>query len=92
MPPIAILDACVLHSASVRDLLLRLAAAIRARADIIVTFNLSDFPRGELSRFGVEARHPDVFVKGLLDAHPDAVCTTVREQAASLRNPPVATS
>jgi hypothetical protein len=159
MPLIAVYDACVLHSAPVRDLLLRLAVAgvvrarwterildecfasigrvrpdlpperlartralinravpdcltcgyeklikslllpdpddrhvlaagIRARAQVIVTFNLSDFPESELARFGIEARHPDGFVIGLLDVEPEAVCVAVREQAAALRNPP----
>jgi predicted nucleic acid-binding protein len=64
-----------------------LAAAIRAHAQVIVTYNLSDFPEGELSRFGVEARHPDAFVLELLDLDADAVCGAVREQAAALRNP-----
>jgi predicted nucleic acid-binding protein len=65
-----------------------LAAGIRAKAQVIVTFNLADFPDSELSRFGIEARHPDEFVSGLLSLEPDAVCTAVREQAAALRNPP----
>ncbi len=38
-----------------------LAAAIRARADVIVTFNLSDFPVETLAGFNIEARHPDDF-------------------------------
>lgn len=29
-----------------------LAAAIRGRADIIVTFNIKDFPEAELSNYG----------------------------------------
>ena len=32
-----------------------LAAAIRADAEIIVTFNLADFPKETLARFGIEA-------------------------------------
>ena len=65
-----------------------LAAGIRAHARVIVTFNLRDFPEDELSRFGIEARHPDAFLLGLLDLEPDAVCAAIREQAAALRNPP----
>ncbi|MDQ5841532.1 MAG: PIN domain-containing protein, partial [Chloroflexota bacterium] len=39
-----------------------LAAAIRARAQIIVTFNLNDFPTDVLADWDVEARHPDDFL------------------------------
>lgn len=36
-----------------------LAAAIAGQAEMIITFNLRDFPRRTLSRYGIEARHPD---------------------------------
>ena len=36
----------------------RLAATIRAGADVIVTANLADFPTAELSKYGIEAQHP----------------------------------
>jgi predicted nucleic acid-binding protein len=36
------------------------AAAIFARADAIVTFNLKDFPAPNLAKFNLEAIHPDV--------------------------------
>ena len=52
-----------------------------------MTFNLVDFPGGELSRFGIEARHPDDFVLEILDLAPDAVCAVVKVQAAALKNP-----
>ncbi len=39
-----------------------LAAAIRARADVIVTINLRDFPPEALASFGIEAQHPDEFI------------------------------
>jgi predicted nucleic acid-binding protein len=39
-----------------------LAAAIHGHADVIVTFNLDDFPAGVLQRYGVEALHPDQFI------------------------------
>ena len=41
-----------------------LAAAIRGRADVIVTVNVRDFPEA-LETFGIEAQHPDEFI-----AHP----------------------
>lgn len=65
-----------------------LAAAIRAGAGVIVTFNLADFPRETLARFDIEAQHPDDFLVGLLDLAPGAVCSAVKAQRESLRNPP----
>ncbi len=43
-----------------------LASAIRA-ANVIVTYNLDDFPRQVLDPFGIEPQHPDIFVVHLLD-------------------------
>jgi len=38
-----------------------LAAAIRAGAGVIVTTNLSDFPKETLAKYGIDAQHPDEF-------------------------------
>ncbi len=65
-----------------------LAAAIRAGAEVIVTFNLADFPAEALARFDIEAKHPDDFVVELLDQAPGAVCTAIKRQRESLCNPP----
>src|SRR6266508_3632867 len=65
-----------------------LAAAIRAGADVIVTFNLTDFPAATLAHFDIEAQHPDDFLVGLLDVAPGGVCGAVKRQRESLRNPP----
>jgi hypothetical protein len=65
-----------------------LAAAIRAGAEVIVTYNLIDFPAAALARFDIEARHPDDFLVDLLDLAPGAVCTAVKRQRESLPNPP----
>jgi len=158
-PPTAIIDACVLYSASVRDLIVRLAqasliqarwtseihdewmrnllinnpkvsrerlertrslmdgavrdclvenyadlidslilpdpddrhvlaAAIRAGADVIVTYNLGDFPEDALTTYGIEAQHPDEFLAHLLDVAPGAVTAAAKRQRESLKNPP----
>ena len=44
-----------------------LAAAIEARAPLIVSFNLSDFPAATLRAFGIKAAHPDHFLSALFD-------------------------
>lgn len=40
-----------------------LAAAIHCNAQIIVTYNLKDFPKEILLPFEIEAQHPDVFLR-----------------------------
>jgi predicted nucleic acid-binding protein len=66
-----------------------LAAAIRARADVIVTYNLGDFPAATLGRHGIEARHPDAFVVDLLVRDEARVLSSVKAVRARLRKPPV---
>jgi hypothetical protein len=65
-----------------------LAAAIRAGAQAIVTFNLDDFPADRLEPYNVEAKHPDDFVVDTIDLSPGAVAKVLAEQAAALKNPP----
>ncbi len=64
------------------------AAAIRADAEVIVTFNLKDFPTSALAGHGIEAMHPDEFLVSLFDAVPGPVCGAVKRQREGLRNPP----
>jgi len=65
-----------------------LAAAIRARAGAILTYNLKDFPTETLGHYDIEAIHPDDFLIGLLDEAPGPVCAVVKHQREALRNPP----
>ncbi len=62
-----------------------LAAAIRGRADVIVTNNLADFPSDTLKGFGIEAQHPDQFIAHLLSLSPGAVYTAAKRHRESLR-------
>jgi hypothetical protein len=66
-----------------------LAAAVVTGADVIVTCNLRDFPATTLEPYGLEAQHPDEFVRHLLDLAPVAVVDAVRAQQARLKSPPV---
>lgn len=65
-----------------------LAAAICCGADVIVTFNLDDFPPDILRKWGIEAQHPDDFINHLLDLAPHLVCAAAKRQRANLKNPP----
>jgi predicted nucleic acid-binding protein len=64
------------------------AAAIRAHAQSIVTFNLRDFPAATLALYDIEARHPDDFVLDQIDLAPARIIEAVVFQAHALRNPP----
>jgi hypothetical protein len=66
-----------------------LAAAIRCGADLIVTFNLKDFPLDALRPYGIEAQHPDDFLTHQLDLAPSVVCAAAKRQRQSLKKPPL---
>jgi hypothetical protein len=66
-----------------------LAAAITAQVDLIVTFNLRDFPEEILAQHTVAAIHPDDFLLHILDQDEESVCSVLQKQRADLRNPPV---
>lgn len=65
-----------------------IAAAIRARADVIVTMNVRDFPAEVLNPLGIDAQHPDEFILHLLDLAPGAVVAAAQRHRQSLKNPP----
>ena len=65
-----------------------LAAAIKGRADVIVTQNLKDFPQEQLDPCQIEAQHPDDFALSLFDLYPGAVLGAVRDHRAALRRQP----
>jgi predicted nucleic acid-binding protein len=64
-----------------------LAAGIRGRADVIVTYNLKDFPSNVLERYGIAAQHPDEFLTHLIDLAPGNVCAAAKTHRKRLGNP-----
>ena len=66
-----------------------LATAIHSQSEVIVTFNLKDFPSHRLEPFEIEAIHPDDFFAILIRHHPEVVLAAVIAQHQSLRKPPV---
>jgi len=64
-----------------------LAAAIKSRTDVIVTFNLRHFPQETLASFGIESQHPDEFVTRLIDLAPHLVCEAAKKQRMALKRP-----
>lgn len=66
-----------------------LAAAVRCKADVIVTSNLKDFPKEYVTLFDVEAQHPDLFISNLIDLNPEKAMKAFQNQVAYLKNPPM---
>lgn len=65
------------------------AAAIRCKAEVIVTMNLKDFPRNLMAEFEIEALHPDEFIMDLFDLNQALVLKAVNAQRASFRQPAI---
>lgn len=65
-----------------------LAAAIIGKADMIVTFNLRDFPASALHPYGIEAQHPDLFIVRLMEMNMAGVCIAASKHRLSLQKPP----
>lgn len=63
-----------------------LAAAIKAGAQIIVTFNLRDFPPQQLGE--IEAQAPDTFLYNLIDLSPGIVAHVIRSMEEDLGSRP----
>ncbi len=65
-----------------------LAAAIKARAQVIVTNNLKDFPLTALEPWDMEAKSPDSFILEQVELSREAVYSAVQRIADSRENPP----
>jgi predicted nucleic acid-binding protein len=65
-----------------------LAAAIKARAQVIVTNNLKDFPKSVLEAWDMEAKSPDDFILDQIDLSRETVYSSVQRIADSRANPP----
>lgn len=62
------------------------AAAVSAKASVIVTSNLKDF---KSLPAGIVAMSPDAFLLSMFEADPEAVLEALRKQVAAYRRPPV---
>ena len=65
-----------------------LAAAIQTGAAVIVTFNLSDFPRRALAEYGIRPLSPDAFLEALLDQQQARFLLGMQKHRQSLKTPP----
>ncbi|WP_010524799.1 putative toxin-antitoxin system toxin component, PIN family [Nesterenkonia sp. F] len=65
-----------------------LAAAVRANAELIVTFNGKDFPTASVDPYEIDVRSPDDFLLDQLDLHPEGVLQVTHDTVGAMRNPP----
>lgn len=64
------------------------AAAIRSKADVIVTYNLKDFPKSIEEEYDIEIQHPDVFLTNVYELHPEKATEAFKKMVKRLKNPP----
>ena len=55
-----------------------IAAAIKSKADIIITENLKDFPRKVLAKYGIEAKSSDDFIADAINLSPSLAIAAIR--------------
>jgi hypothetical protein len=67
-----------------------LAAAVRANVEVLVTFNLKDFPELALKPFDITAVHPDDFLLDQLGLYPGVVVECLDRQVARYTHGPTA--
>ncbi len=65
-----------------------LATAVVAKADVIVTNNLNDFPSFALLPWEIKAQSPDSFMNHLFDEEPEAIRLVLPHQVEKYKNPP----
>ena len=63
--------------------------AIQGGADVIVTFNLKDFPPAKLKPHGIRALHPDKFIGEWIARSPEAICLSAKLCRQRLKKPPM---
>ncbi|MDB5523542.1 MAG: hypothetical protein JWM58_1305 [Rhizobium sp.] len=64
-----------------------LAAAIKTCADVIVTFNLKDFPAEILTPLGMKAQHPDDFLLDLFGISPELFISAAQQDFLHYKAP-----
>lgn len=64
-----------------------LAAAVRANANLIVTFNLKDFPQDALAPYDIDAVHPDEFLCDQFDLNPPKIKGIAEKLVEDMKNP-----
>jgi predicted nucleic acid-binding protein len=61
-----------------------LAAAVRSKSEVIVSYNKRDFSNAALEPFGITCRGPSTFLKDLYDLEPAKTVRKLSEQADNI--------
>jgi predicted nucleic acid-binding protein len=65
-----------------------LAAAVTAKADVIITNNIADFKEKDLASWNIKAQSPDDFLSELFNEYPDSIVNLLQQQSKNYKNPP----
>jgi len=63
------------------------ACTVKCKADLIVTHNLKDFPRKELSKYDIEIQEPDKLISNLIDISAETSCKAFNKMVKRLKSP-----
>jgi predicted nucleic acid-binding protein len=69
-----------------------LAAAITSKSEVIITFNLKDFPASELDKFDIRSQTPDDFLTDIIDLNPELSLLAFKEMVTNKTNPKISNS
>jgi predicted nucleic acid-binding protein len=61
-----------------------LAAAVRCKASVIITYNTKDFDSSALARWQVECQGPSTFLRTVYDSDADLVLSKLHQQAGAI--------
>ena len=64
-----------------------LATAVMAKANLILTNNLTDFSLSALETWGIKAQSPDTFLSNLFDEYPEEIKFSLNRQVEKYKNP-----
>ncbi len=65
------------------------AAAIKSKANIIITHNLKDFPNDYLAIYRLEARSPDDFLSEIIELNPSISVKAFKSLVLNRNNPSI---
>lgn len=63
------------------------ACAIKCDAELIITFNVKDFPKTKLSKYNLSIQTPDELISILIDINFKLACTAFKKMINRLKNP-----